>query len=62
MRVVAVVGVCDIREMTASAGIGGGPLIRRFSGRVKHVSLNFGGVVTSDGFLTEYPSDITRGE
>ena len=61
MEVFTVVGVCDIREMAASAGVVKRPRVWRFSGIFKHVSLSLDRVVTREGFPTKYPSDITRG-
>ena len=61
MEVVTVVGVCDIREMAASAGVVKRPRVWRFSGIFKHVSLSLDRVVTSEGFPTKYPSDVTSG-
>ena len=53
--------VCDIREIIASAGIVVRPSVRRFSDRSNLVSLGLGSVVTSEGFLTEYPCNVTSG-
>ena len=51
---VAVVGTCDIREMTAVTGSVEKLLIRRFGGLVICVTF----VITSAGFVTEGPRDI----
>ena len=51
---VAVVGTCDIREMTAVTGSVEKLLIRRFGGLVI--------CVTSAGFVTEGPRDIASGD
>ena len=51
---VAVVGTCDIREMTAVTGSVEKLLIRRFGGLVICVTF----VITSAGFVTQGPRDI----